>query len=81
MTFVAGLGTGMGLVALVTGLHRRSVGSGSPSIVGQIAVAVDAQDFLVRVEFMGDENNPDRLRGGLFSTGNGGMAAHAPLGH
>ena len=81
MAFIAGLGSRVGLVALVAGLHRRSVGPRGPSIVGHIPVAVDAQDLFVRVEFMGDENNPDRFRGGLLSPGDGGMAAHAPLGH
>jgi hypothetical protein len=81
VALIAGLGSGMGLVALVTGLHRRSIGPWRPSIVGHIAVAVDAQDLLVRVELMGDKHDPDRLRGGLLSPGDGGVAAHASLVH
>jgi len=81
MAFVAGLGPGMGLVALVAGLHDRPIGLGIRPVVGYIAVAVDAQGLLVRVELMGDKHDPDRLRGGLLSPGDGGVAAHASLVH
>ena len=81
MAFVAGLGPGMGLVALVAGPHGRAVGSGSPFVMGQISVAVDAQHLLVGVLFVGYFDHPDLVQVHLFPARDVWMAARASLAH
>ena len=39
---ITGLGAGMGLVALITGLHLWPIGPGSEGIVLDVAMAIDA---------------------------------------
>jgi hypothetical protein len=81
MAFVAGLGSGMGLVALVAGFHRRTVGPGSSFVMGHVSVAVDAQNLLVGMLLMGNPHDPQLIQAPLFLARDGGVAAHASIVH
>ena len=81
MADIAGLGARMGLVALVTSFHARPVRARRESVMFDIAVALDAERFLLRVKLVGDFHDPDGLRVHLFPPGNGGVAAKTVIGH
>jgi len=42
MALVAGLGSRMSLMAMITGLHLRAIGSKGSGIVGDVAMTIDA---------------------------------------
>ncbi len=81
MAFITGLAAGMGLMAIITGFHPRTVRPGGGSIVVDVAVAIDAQGLFFRVQLMGDKDNPYGLAVGLFSVGNRGVTAEAVVIH
>ena len=81
MAFVAGLGPGMGLVALVTSFHAWPVRSRRKGIVLDVAMAIDADSFFLGMKFMGNLHNPHILQVCLFSPGNSRMAAQTTLVH
>jgi hypothetical protein len=81
MAFIARLGPRMGLVAMVARLHRGPVGPRVERVVFDVAVAVDAQGFLVGVKLVGYIHDPHILRVRLLAVRDRRVAPQAVLVH